>query len=279
MLKSLDHLIITVNDLNKSKQFYSNLFGFPPIWEGKHEGLGTKNALFLLENMYLELLTKDGEGIGADFVENQIKEKGEGLAGMAFEVLDIIEAQSIFMGQGIEIGEIFNGTGIRDNPNEKRTWKTLYPPRTLTRGIFTILIEHTSRKYLYKESINSGDIKRLDHVVINSNDPDGAIGLYRDVYGIRLSLDQNIEDWGGRMLFFRLNKTTIEVVGKLDAKNNQDNLWGLAWSVTNIEMTYTRLINLGVDVTEIQPGRKKNTQVCTIKSKDSLIPTLIIQHD
>ena len=51
MLKSLDHIIIAVKDLSKSTEFYSNLFGFPSTWEGSHAGLGTKNVLFVFENM------------------------------------------------------------------------------------------------------------------------------------------------------------------------------------------------------------------------------------
>jgi len=52
MLKSIDHLILAVDDLSISKIFYSDLFGFPPIWEGVHKGLGTKNAIFSFELLF-----------------------------------------------------------------------------------------------------------------------------------------------------------------------------------------------------------------------------------
>ena len=277
MLKSIDHLILAVDDLSISKIFYSDLFGFPPIWEGVHKGLGTKNAIFSFENMYLELLTKDGDGVGATFVDNHIKLNGEGLAGIALEVIDINKARLDFSEKGIEVGEYINGEGL-SNSKKARTWKSLYLAKKLTRGIFTILIEHTSEKILYKHTGESSHIKRLDHVVINSNDPDGAIELYRDIYGIRLALDQFMKDWGGRMLFFRINKTTIELVGKPDSKNNKDKLWGFAWSVDNIEQTYNRLIKSGIEVSKVRSGRKANTQVCSIESKASPVPTLLIQH-
>ena len=277
MLKSIDHLILAVDDLSISKNFYSDLFGFPPIWEGVHKGLGTKNAIFSFENMYLELLTKDGDGVGATFVDNHIKLNGEGLAGIALEVIDINKARLDFLEKGIEVGEYINGEGL-SNSKKARTWKSLYLAKKLTRGIFTILIEHTSEKILYKHTGESSHIKRLDHVVINSNDPDGAIELYRDIYGIRLALDQFMKDWGGRMLFFRINKTTIELVGKPDSKNNKDKLWGFAWSVDNIEQTYNRLIKSGIEVSKVRSGRKANTQVCSIESKASPVPTLLIQH-
>jgi catechol 2,3-dioxygenase-like lactoylglutathione lyase family enzyme len=137
MLKSIDHLILVVDDLPLSKIFYSDLFGFPPIWEGVHKGLGTRNAIFSFENMYLELLTKDGEGVGATFVDNHIKLNGEGLAGIALEVININKASLDFVEKGIEVGEYINGEGL-SNSKEVRTWKSLYLSKELTRGIFTI---------------------------------------------------------------------------------------------------------------------------------------------
>ena len=47
-------------------------------------------------------------------------------------------------------------------------------------------------------------------------------------FKIRLALDKVIEHWDSRMLFFRLNKTTIEVIEKRDDKDPKDSLWGLA---------------------------------------------------
>ena len=129
----------------------------------------------------------------------------------------------------------------------------------------------------HKEKIDS-QVNRLDHVVINTNDPEGLISLYRDTYGIRLALDQTVEKWGGRMLFFRLNHTTLEIIGKEDSKEPQDTLWGLAWVVKDIKATYDRLTSAGVEVTEVKEGRKPNTLVATVKSHTCNIPTLLIQH-
>ena len=114
--------------------------------------------------------------------------------------------------------------------------------------------------------------------MINTNDADGFISVYQDIFNIRLALDKVIEHWKKRMLFFRLNKTTIEVI---ESKNDQpanDQLWGLAWEVKNIEDTYQRLVDEGVDVTPVQKGIKENTFVATIKSHTHDVPTLLIEH-
>ena len=52
MIKSIDHILVSVKDLEKAVRDYSLVFGFGPTWQGNHPSLGTKNALFPLENMY-----------------------------------------------------------------------------------------------------------------------------------------------------------------------------------------------------------------------------------
>ena len=113
-------------------------------------------------------------------------------------------------------------------------------PPELTRGLFSFIIEHTEGS-LPLQTFKPTSIRKLDHLVINTNDADGFIKVYKDVFGIRLALDKVIENWKSRMLFFRLNKTTIEVIEKKDEKEPNDRLWGLAWEVDDIKETHKRL--------------------------------------
>ena len=48
MIKSIDHILVAVEDLDKAVEDYSLVFGFGPTWQGSHPSLGTKNALFPL---------------------------------------------------------------------------------------------------------------------------------------------------------------------------------------------------------------------------------------
>jgi len=84
MISTLDHLIIAVEDLNQAEQNYTKILGTNPVWRGRHESLGTANSIFNFKNTYLELLTADGEGLGAELVKNSIEENGDGLAGIVF---------------------------------------------------------------------------------------------------------------------------------------------------------------------------------------------------
>ena len=279
MLDRLDHLVITVSDLQSAIEDYTKFFGFKPTWIGEHADLGTINALFPLENTYLELLAAKGNGIGAEMINKNLKDKGEGLSGLVLGTDDIEEFREKLISNGIDANELILGAGDDFETNQRRTLKNLFLPFTLTRGLFVFIIQHLTAALPVVKKDNS-QIDRLDHVVVNTNDTRGFIDLYKDIFGIRLSLDQFVEKWGGRMLFFRLNKTTIEVIGKdnQDDEDPEDSLWGLAWTVKDLDKAHKRLISEGVEVTPIKKGRKPGTLVCTVKSHTRNVPTLLIQH-
>ena len=278
MINTVDHLIIAVKDLNEAEQDYKKLFGMNPVWRGEHKELGTANVIFNLKNTYLELLAAKGEGLGAMLVNSAIVESGDGLIGVVFGVENIKEASKSLIEKGFAITDISDGEGRNNSSNELRKWKNFFLPQELSRGIFSFIIEHTEGSLKKLGEYPSDSINKLDHLVINTNDADGFIHVYQDIFKIRLALDKVIEHWDSRMLFFRLNRTTIEVVEKRDEKESKDSLWGLAWEVDNIKEAHKRLIDNGVEMTPIKKGLKENTLVSTIKSHTHNVPTLLIEH-
>ena len=277
MIDSLDHLIIAVKDLDEATKNYKMLFGNDPVWQGEHKAYGTANTLFNFENTYLELLAAKGDGFGADLINHMLNEDGEGLAGLVLSTKDANKTSKSLTSLGYDVAEPAEGEGINYTNLKKRKWKNLFLPPELTRGIFAFLIEHKEGS-LDLPSFDKDSIHKLDHLVINTNDADGFIKIYQETYGIRLALDKVIDAWNKRMLFFRLNKTTIEVVEEKDANPSADKLWGLAWSVKSLDETYARLKKSGVDISEVKPGIKENTKVATVKSHTHNVPTLLIEH-
>ena len=278
MISSLDHIILAVDDLQDAEKNYKNILGIEPSWRGLHKELGTANVIFNFKNTYLELLSAEGEGVGADLVNESIKKNGEGLAGIVLNTKDISKASKKLKDLGFLVGDVLTGEGKNKDTNDIRNWKYLFLPQELTRNLFLFLIEHTKGILPQDEKFPSGSINKLDHVVINTNDADGFINIYQDIFNIRLALDRIIEHWKSRMLFFRVNKTTIEVIEKKDDKDPNDSLWGLAWEVESIKDAHERLVSKGVEVTKIKKGLKENTLVATVKSHTHNVPTLLIEH-
>ena len=278
MISSIDHLIIAVKDINDAEENYRKIFGMEPVWKGEHKALGTANVIFNFKNTYFELLSANGDGLGAELVNSAIEEQGDGLIGVVFGTNNIEESFSTLKKSGYLVTEPTEGEGIDNKTQKIRKWKNLFLPPELTRGIFSFIIEHSEGELPRLNKYPKATINKLDHLVINTNDANGFINIYKDIFNIRLALDKVIEHWKSRMLFFRVNKTTIEVIERKNEDDSQDSLWGLAWEVESIEEAYKRLISEGVDVTPIKEGLKENTLVATIKSHTHNVPTLLIEH-
>ena len=278
MIERIDHLIVAVKDLEAAEDNYKKIFGHDPVWRGAHESLGTKNSIFNFNNLYFELLAANGKGAGASLVNSSIEENGEGLAGLVFGSDNIETTKQQLSSKGYELSGLALGEGFDEDAGKKRTWESLFLPNEITRGLFSFAIEHKTGKLDLLDRSTSDCVHKLDHVVINTNDAEGFIQVYEKDLGIRLALDQTVEKWGGRMLFFRLNQTTIEVIARPDEGLSKDSLWGLAWDVEDLEATHTRLTKLGIEASDVKEGRKPNTLVSTIKSNTCNIPTLFIQH-
>ena len=277
MISSVDHLIIAVKDLNQAINDYEKVLGASPCWKGKHSELGTKNALFNFENTYLELLSPFDAGPGTEYINSLLEVKGDHLAGIVLGTKNIELAKEALEKNG-HVVEIGSGEAINEKDGEIRRWKNIFLPNTVSRELFIFIIEHTDGDLPKPENQDSSKVKKLDHVVINTQNADDFISIYRDIYKIRLALDKTIEHWKRRMLFFRTNATTIEVIEEKDKKESADELWGLAWEVDSIEDVHKRLVSNNIEITPIKEGLKKGTLVATIKSHTCNVPTLLIEH-
>ena len=278
MISSVDHLIIAVKDLNQAINDYEKVLGVSPCWKGEHSELGTKNALFNFENTYLELLSPCDAGPGSEYINSLLEEKGDHLAGIVLGTQNIEQTQEDLNRNGHAV-EISSGEAINEKDGKIRRWKNIFLPSTLSRELFIFIIEHTEGNLPKHESQDSSKVKKLDHVVINTQDADDFISIYRDIYKIRLALDKTIEHWKRRMLFFRTNQTTIEAIGiENDADKPIDKAWGLAWTTKDIKKTHARLVSEGVEISDVKDGRKPKTLVATIKSHTCNVPTLLIEH-
>ena len=136
-------------------------------------------------------------------------------------------------------------------------------------------IDTANFRHKHPESWNPA--LKVDHLVLRTADADACISLFSVGLGIRLALDKNAPQWGGRMLFFRVGKLTLEIIEPAEDKPENDHFWGIAFQCPDISTTAAGLQKAGVALSKVRNGRKPGTKVATIKSHSLAIPTLLIQ--
>jgi catechol 2,3-dioxygenase-like lactoylglutathione lyase family enzyme len=117
----------------------------------------------------------------------------------------------------------------------------------------------------------------VDHVVLRTGNAQACLDLFGDELGIRLALDKTVPEWGGRMLFFRAGKLTLEVIESSGNETAASAFWGLAYQCKDLAVFLQALAARGVATSDIRDGRKPGTLVATLKSHSLGIPTLLIQ--
>ncbi len=119
----------------------------------------------------------------------------------------------------------------------------------------------------------------IDHVVIQTIDPERAISLWRDTHGLRLAFDKEFPERGLRLLFFRSAAITLEYAAPYPPapSSEPDRFHGISYRVPSIERAQSRLRAVGVEVSEVREGHRPNSSVCTVRSGTCGVPTLLIE--
>lgn len=283
LLHSLDHVVIAVRDLAAAAEGYAALLGRPPSWRGVHPGAGTANALFCLDNTYLELLAPQGEGPLGRRVGSVLAERGEGLVALAFGTDDAEACARRLRAAGLAVRDPIEGEGCDRESGARRRWRNVLLAPETTRGLWLFAIEHLDAADALTPrapaTAPAAAVAALDHVVVASADLEASGSLYGAGLGLRLALDRSFEARRLRILFFRVGGVTVEVVGQLAAApepETRDRFGGLAWRVPDAEAARERLAAAGFDVSEVRPGAKPGTRVCTVRRETWGVPTLLI---
>ncbi len=121
-----------------------------------------------------------------------------------------------------------------------------------------------------------GNGVHIDHLVLKTTDAELCIKTFQNQLGIRLALDQDKPEWGGRMLFFRAGKMTLEAIENATFKKHE--FWGIALACDDLASHRKRLHDNGVYTSEIRDGRKPGTIVSTVKDDILALPVLLIEH-
>ena len=252
MIKSLDRITYLASSLEKAEKTFSSFFNLKPSKRVISAKKNYESLIYIFENMCFEVIEKK------DDLSEKNKLYGFSLLSDDLSSIDIsIKSEKNNRQEEFEDKvQSVKSIDIKQSPD------------------FQLLVNEYEN--LDMDRANENNLFALDHLVLTTNKSDDLINLYEKELGIRLALDQFVEKWGGRMLFFRTGHATIEVIDNKVEGNDQ--FWGLAWKTKDIRKKREYLVENGFNVSDVKDGRKKDTLVATVKFDEVKIPTLLVEH-
>lgn len=276
MITALDHFVLVCPEIDQAVAEYTALLGARPAWQADADGVAT--ALFALGNTALELMAPSGDGTVADKLREMTKE-GACLTSLVYRSDDLAGDHHLITRRGLGPSEIAAGGSQDTKTGRERAWQSFRIPDEKMAGIKTFLLQPDAP--LAPLPCPAGAATELDHLVINTPNPERAVATYGARLGLRFALDRTAEQWKTRFLFFRLGGLTLEVIhrlGETQDPGSNDTIWGLTWETDDLVAAQARLQAEGVDVSELRTGRKPGSQVFTVRNGTQGVPTLFIAH-
>jgi len=280
MINGLDHVLIVCTSVDDAENAYSALLGREPDWRASDSG-GSSTVIYQLENTALEIMAPQGGGPLARRLHAMIDQDGAGLKSLIFSTEDLVDARSALDRRGLKPDEIVVGESVDPYSGKSRSWSRMRMDEAATHGVRIFTLQRRPNDPLVYKPGSADAVSGLDHVVINTANPDRAAALYGARLGLRLALDRSNPDWDMRLMFFRAGGMTIELAHKISAGvgNQPDKLWGLSWRVPDIEAAHARLLDANFAVTSIRAGRRAGTRVFTVRDGTMGVPTLVLSAE
>lgn len=261
MILGLDHVALVVRGLGTAADAYGRLFGLPapsPVFAP-----GALRMRFQLGNVALELLSPEGEGGLAPALDAALGQGDAAFWALGFSCEDLGEAARRLERRAV---------ACTPGPDGR-----LHAERAATGGLGLVFLPAGREA----PPPAQGPVVGLDHVVINTSQPERAAALYGARLGLDLRLDRSNPSWGVRQLFFAAGGPVVEVVAPLEPRAElqaADQFGGLAWRVADIEAAHADLTGRGLELSDARRGRKPGTHVLTVRSGLPCGPALLISQ-
>lgn len=257
MITAVSHLALSAENPKQAADDYAVILDRRPSVYTTEDGQPFYR--FQLANMALEISQATGGKAG--------------LIGLGFEAADIETTARKLGRRGLGMGPVvqqtYKGQGIGD-----LTRRAASIDLGSTHGAPLLIVETDSARDAQATSSVSG----LDHVVIRCPNPERAVALYGGRLGLDFALDRTNADWGSRLLFFVCGGVRVEIGHSLakGVSDLPDQLWGVAWRVTDADDAQRRLQAAGLDTSEAKKGRRPGSSVLTVRSGTCNVPTIML---
>jgi catechol 2,3-dioxygenase-like lactoylglutathione lyase family enzyme len=277
MITGLDHVLLVCPSADEAENTYTALLGREPDWRSSDPG-GSISAIYQLQNTALEIMSPAGGGPLARRLHTMIDQDGVGLKTLVFASDDLAADRVLLDRRGLRPDEIAAAESANPASGKARAWSRMRLDDAGTHGVRVFLLQRKQPDPLVYNAARPDIVAALDHVVVNTANPDRAAAFYGARLGLRLALDRSNPDWDMRLMFFRTGGLTVELAHKISAGigNQPDKLWGLSWNVPDLEAAHARLMSQNIAVTSIRAGRRAGTRVFSVREGTMNVPTLFI---
>lgn len=261
MITAVSHLALASDTPQQAADDYAVILDRRPSVYTTEDGQPLYR--FELANMALEI--------------SQATDGKAGLIGLGFEAADIETTARKLGRRGLGMGPVvqqtYKGQGIGDLT---RRAASIEPGST--HGTPLLIVETDPSRDAQAMSQATSSVSSLDHVVIRCPNPERAVALYGGRLGLDFALDRTNADWGSRLLFFVCGGVRVEIGHSLakGVSDLPDQLWGVAWRVTDAADAQSRLQAAGLDTSEAKKGRRPGSSVLTVRSGTCNVPTIML---
>jgi len=276
MITALDHFVLVCPDIASATADYEALLGQSPAWQAEAGGVAV--SVFAVGNTAIELMAPSGDGETAKKLRALTKD-GARMTSLVYRSDDLAADHHVMTRRGLRPGEISNGASTHQATGKTRSWQRFRIPDDQMAGVKTFVLQTDTP--LLAETPQPGAATALDHLVVNTPNPERTVATYGARLGLRFALDRTAEEWKTRFLFFRLGGLTLEIINRLGEDqdpNGPDSIWGLTWETDDLAAAHARLEASGHNLSEIRTGRKPGTTVFTVRDRTQGVPTLFIAH-
>jgi catechol 2,3-dioxygenase-like lactoylglutathione lyase family enzyme len=207
----LDHIIVTVDDLDKAIEDYKSL-GFRVMYGGKHASGTTHNALIpFSDGAYIELIALTGEEASDTDAEDfsNFFQFGLGSAGYALSTDDLDEDVADMKERGVQATDIREGS--RELPDGRTIkWRIAH----IDNRVFPLFLQdETPRKWRVpdneRRTRHENGVKGISQITFIIDDLHTGIARYRAVLGVPPQVDHHAA-------YFLLEDTLLHITVPMD---------------------------------------------------------------
>lgn len=263
-IRRIDHLVTLVHDLDESIRTYTETLGMSLAWPRCRQADGPESAGISLGNANLELLTAtaDDTDFLSRIVWQTLQTRGEGLFMLALDPGDLDATLSEVKERGGQTTPPTSGTADDALTGElvaSWTGASLVPP--MIRGTISFYCQYD---YLIPAREDGTlNIKKIDHVVIATNDLDDALRLWERNVGLKqdTQLDHPLGA-GFRVARLPIGESFLELVQPVEqsgrfyeqVQERGEGLFSVSLQVEDLDEAVTYLRGKGATVSDPEPS-------------------------